>query len=255
MNADRKRAVSPVLFLLVFLLFTMPFFSVSCSGQKVATFTGYQIVSGNTTIDTSSISSTLGGSGAPASAAPKGSSTGQMILIIALLAAAAGAVLPFLPLKMKDPLLVLAILGAAGVVILIIFAVMAPGEITAEAKQLGVKGDVEMGVWLSLLAMAGAGGYSFLLRSQRVDASTPLTFQRLFASTPGAGPQMAPPYAAVPSVPSMPPAPVPMAPSVPPAPVAGGPACPKCGSPAGPGDTFCRSCGAGLGGAPGDSAS
>jgi hypothetical protein len=230
--------------LLVFVLFTMPFFTVSCSGQKVATFTGYQIVSGNTTIDTSSISSALGGSGQSAPTAPQGNSIGQLILVVALLVAAIGVVLPLLPLRMKDPLLVLTILGALGVVVLIIFAVMAPGQITAEAKQLGVTGDVEMGVWLSLLAMAGAGGYAFLLRSQGVDASTPLSFQRLFASTPGAGPQMAAPHAAVPS-----------APSVSPAPADGGAACPQCSKPAGPGDTFCPSCGAALGSDPGKSAS
>ena len=77
LNTDRKRVVSPVLFLLVFLLFTMPFFSVSCSGQKVATFTGYQIVSGNTTIDTSSISSALVEAGSLRLRPPKAAAPGR----------------------------------------------------------------------------------------------------------------------------------------------------------------------------------
>jgi hypothetical protein len=253
-DTNRKRALSPLLFALVFLLFAMPFFSVSCSGTKIDTFTGYEIATGNTKIDMSGLGA--GTSSTPSEGAPKGSSTGQIILILALLAAAAGAALPFLPIKVNDPLLISTILGGVGVVLLVVFAVMAPGEVSSQSAQftkglgelggssgagISIKGDLEMGVWLSLLAFAGAGGLSFFLRSQGVDASAPLNFQQIISGTPGAGAVAAAPYAAPYSAPY---APAPPAPPVAPA----GPACSNCGTATAPGDTFCKSCGTPVGG-------
>ncbi|HMC31579.1 MAG TPA: zinc ribbon domain-containing protein [Candidatus Angelobacter sp.] len=43
-----KSKVSPVLFLVTVLCFLLPFVTVSCNGQKVATFTGVQLAAGTT---------------------------------------------------------------------------------------------------------------------------------------------------------------------------------------------------------------
>ncbi len=149
--------------------------------------------------------------------------------------------------------MILTILGAAGALILIAFAVMAPGEVSAQSGQFNqllggssgavIKGEVESGLWLSLLAMAAAGGFSFFLRNQRIDASAPLTIQQLTGAKPGLAAPTVSPYTGMPVTPVAPMAPMAAADS----------ACPACGSPSGQGDVFCKSCGGPLGGAQGGS--
>jgi hypothetical protein len=232
LNANRKRAVSPVLFLLVFVLFTMPFFSVSCQGRQLKAFSGYEIASGNTKIDTASL-----GLGSGESTTPQQGNVGdQVAMILVLVLAAAGVALPFIPIKLKDTLLISTIVGAAGAVILIGFAMMAPGQVASQTQNLA-EGKAEMGLWLALLAMAGAGGFSFYLRSAGVDASAPLDIGQVFSGTPGAAPHVA--AAPYPGVPGTPPA----------GPPVGGRACPHCGSLVAARDTFCQKCGSAIGGA------
>lgn len=256
MNASRKRVVSPVLFLLVFVLFTMPFFSVSCQGQTVKTFTGYDIAAGNTKLDVGSLGLPSGGTTSGGGGGGSGSGTNQVLMVLVLLVAAAGVALPFVPLKMKDPFLIPMILGAAGVALLAAFAFMAPAEV-AEQSQKMAEGKAEIGLWLTLLAMAGAAGYSFYLRGQRVDASKPLDFRGVFAAAPAAAPPAPGMYAPGQGYPPAypPPAPQPPAYQPPAAPQPPAPqppavrACPNCGGPVGPADAFCQTCGTTMGGA------
>jgi len=210
MGESPKRLLSPALFLLVFLLFTLPFMTVSCGSQRLSAYNGYQLASGKG-----------GGSAASSMMGASSSGGGAGILYLVLLLAAAGAALSFV--KVTWAPLGSAACGVIGALILLGVGFMAPGVVASKSQGVAT-GSIQIGLWLAMLVMLAAGASAILLGQSRSGGSIGLTTSG--QSSIGNAGVFRPPDSSRTAAPSF---------------------CGGCGAPAPPGTQFCGKCGAPVG--------
>lgn len=151
--------VSPALFGLVVLAFFMPFMEISCSGQKIATLTGLNMVTGKSI---SSADSKMPGMGE----AKKERIQPNAWAVLAFLGAIGGLAVSFKqgPKAALPP----AILGGACFLLLLILKATAGAEATSGGGEMDLGEALTMawkgGYWMALLfSLAAAGWNGFLL--------------------------------------------------------------------------------------------
>ncbi|MBI1929576.1 hypothetical protein HYR99_35685 [Candidatus Poribacteria bacterium] len=148
--------ISPVIFGLTLICFFLPFINVSCQGQKVATFTGIQLVKG-TTIQQPSMFGER----------PKAQKVDpELLAILAFLSAIVGLGLSFL--KGRQLALAPAIVGIAGLILLLLLKSKIDHDALREGRGM-LQPEYDVGFWLSsllFLAAAGVNGFIFLQGKQ-----------------------------------------------------------------------------------------
>ena len=158
-----KSKVSPVLFLVTVLCFLLPFITVSCNGQKIASLSGTELAFGSSVEQPSP----FGG------ATAKRHVDAKPLATMAFLCAIAGIAVGFLVARMP---LVSAIVGAAGAGFLLILTSTVTGD--AGRQAVGLEIDYGAGFYLSLLlfiaATAWNGWLFFISRKPGMAASPPL---------------------------------------------------------------------------------
>ncbi len=149
--------LSRVIFGIAFFCFFLPFLNVSCGGQKVATFTGIQLVTG-TTIEQPSI---LG----ERKTAQRVSA--EPLAIFGFLCAIVGFSVSFLKGR-KSPV-ALAITGAAGSILLLLLKAKIDNDVLREGRGI-LQLSYDMGFWLAFflfLSVAALNAFLFFSAGQR----------------------------------------------------------------------------------------
>ena len=140
-----KSKVSPILFLVTVLCFLLPFVTVSCNGQKVATLSGTDLAFGSTVQQPQVF-------GQPV----KKRVDAQPIATIAFLIAVAGIAVGVLAARVP---LVSAITGALGAVFLFILMGKLSSDIGKNGQDL-FQLDYDIGFILALIFFIGASGWN-----------------------------------------------------------------------------------------------
>ena len=141
-----KSKVSPVIFILATLCFLLPFVTVSCNGQKMASLTGIQLATG-TTVDQ------------PQAFGPsqKKNVGAEPLATLALLCAIAGLGLSFLGIRLA---IAPAVSGAAGALFLLLLQSKLNSDMSKEV-QGAFRLDWEMGFALALLFFVAGAAWNF----------------------------------------------------------------------------------------------
>jgi hypothetical protein len=168
-NEESQRR-SPFMFAVIGLCFFLPFISISCSGQRLATLSGVQLVTGaDITVDADELTQELGDAfGAPADedAPPETQENDPSVwAIIALAAAVLGVVVGFVTKGRTRAIasLTAAVLGLGG---LIGLRFDLEGDLS-EAEGL-VTVDYRIGYWIAaLLFLVLAIAHGSLVRAER----------------------------------------------------------------------------------------
>jgi hypothetical protein len=142
-----NRKISIALFVLAAILFLLPFADLSCSGTKVVSVTGVDLVIGKQ-VDNSS----YGGSSSENAIDP------QPLAIVALVAAVAGVVSGFI---WKRKAIARVILGVAGAALLIALKFKLDGDISREGQGY-LQISYQFGYWAAIIVFVAAAAVNFL---------------------------------------------------------------------------------------------
>lgn len=129
---------SPVVYVVIIFCFLLPFFNLSCSGQKVMNLTGFQIVTG-TEYEQQNM---FGGVGKTTKI------KAEPLAILALLVAVVGLVIGFV--KVKSRILLSVILSISGAVFLFLLKNKLDNDIISQSQGM-IKIEYEFGYWFALL--------------------------------------------------------------------------------------------------------
>jgi zinc ribbon protein len=171
-----KSKVSPAIFVIATLCFLLPFVTVSCNGQKVASLSGMELATG-TTVEQPQV---LG-------PAQKKNVGGEPLAAVAGICAIAGIGLSFLGARLA---IAPAISGAAGALMLLLLQSKLSSDITKEAQGM-FRLDFEAGYVLALLFFVAGAAWNFYLffqgRKMAAPASSPPGAYAAGATTAGSG--------------------------------------------------------------------
>jgi hypothetical protein len=143
---------SPALYALIIFCFLLPFFNLSCSGQKVMSLTGLQMVTGTHYEQQNMFG---GGRTKKIEAEP--------LAIFALLAAIIGLVIGFM--KMKNINLFSVIISIVGALFLFLLKNKLDNDVIAQGQGM-IKIEYEFGYWFSLLLFIAAAIIQGLIYNQ-----------------------------------------------------------------------------------------
>lgn len=135
---DMIKKFSPAIYGLVLICFFLPFTHISCQGEKVATFTGIQLVTGTTIEQTEMFSERK----------KTEKIDPEPLAILVLCSAVAG--LGFSFLKGKGSTLASAIVGGAGLIFLLLLKAKIDNEVLKEGKGV-LRVEYGTGFWMILL--------------------------------------------------------------------------------------------------------
>ncbi len=152
--------LSPAFFGAVLICFFLPWVNVSCQGQKIATFSGIQLVSG-TTIE----EPTMFG------AKQKRKVQGEVFAMLAFLAAIVGFGVSFL--KVKRVTTYVAAAGVAGTTLLLMLTSKLNNDIQETAAMLQL--EYLIGFYLTLIGFLSATAINVYLTMQDKGTSLPLS--------------------------------------------------------------------------------
>ncbi|MBL7209075.1 MAG: zinc-ribbon domain-containing protein [Dehalococcoidia bacterium] len=161
-GSSQVKRFSPAIFAIALICFFLPFITVSCGGQKVATLTGVQLVTG-TAIEQPD----LFGEGQQAETLD-----GEPLAILAFLSAVAGLGLSFI--KGRKIVIAPAISGVAGSILLLLLKSKIDNEILSEGAGM-IQVEYGIGFWLTILVFlsaAGLNGFLFLQSEKAVEDDT-----------------------------------------------------------------------------------
>lgn len=151
---EKIKKISPAIYGLAFICFFLPFSHLSCQGEKIATFTGVQLVTG-TTIESPEMFS-------------KERENRQVepepLAILAFLCTFGGAGLSLL-IKGKRGTVVSAIIGGLGLISLLFLKAKIDNEVLREGEGV-LQVEYGIGFWLALLLFITAIGFNVFLFSQ-----------------------------------------------------------------------------------------
>ena len=151
---------SPAIFGIALICFFLPFMNVSCQGQKIATLTGIQLVTG-TTIQQPELPSLFGGK---KQVQKPEKVAGEPLAILVLLSAVVGLGLSFL--KGRKSSIAPAIIGVAGLILLLLLKAELDNDILSEGQGI-LQLEYGIGFWLTFLLFLFAAGLNGFLFSQR----------------------------------------------------------------------------------------
>jgi hypothetical protein len=146
--------LSPVIFVLALICFFLPFVDFSCQGQKVATLTGIQLVTG-----TNFEQSSMFGGQAKTEKVPS-----EPLAILSILCVILGLGLSFL--KDKKSKIAPAISGLAGLTFLLLLKAKIDNDVLREGGGV-LRVEYDIGFWLTFLLLLIAAGWHGYLFSRR----------------------------------------------------------------------------------------
>ena len=150
---------SPVLYVLIVFCFLLPFYNLSCGGQKVMSLTGFQIVTGIEYVQPNM----FGGVGKTTKIEP------EPLAIYALLIAIVGLIIVFI--KVKSIGLISGILSIVGAVFLFLLKNKLDSNVIAQGQGM-IKIEYEFGYWLALLLFVVSTVIQGLVYNQENKMST-----------------------------------------------------------------------------------
>jgi lysylphosphatidylglycerol synthetase-like protein (DUF2156 family) len=140
--SEIKNIFSPVLFLIIILCFFLPFFDLTCQNQKIASITGYELITG-TTISPPQLYNT---------ASQRESVNPEPFAVIAIIIAFAAFILGFFK---KAALAVIAV-SFIGAVTLILLSSKISGDIAGRIELQGLSTQWAPGMYIVLILFLGA---------------------------------------------------------------------------------------------------
>lgn len=141
---------SPAIFGIVIICFFLPFINISCSGQKIATLSGIQLVSG-TTMEGRKINP-------------------EPWAVVAFISSIAGLGLSFM--KSRKSSILAAVSGAIGVISLLLLKAKIDNDMLKKGKGV-IQVEYDLGFWLTFLLFLSAIGLNwFLFTKDKPEASS-----------------------------------------------------------------------------------
>lgn len=181
--AEKRNAI-PVAFAAVVILFFFSFVNFKCNDSKVASLSGFNLVTGTRIQTPMSGLNDMSGFFNEGSSSNTNASKGEKVpsnnwAILAFLSAIAGAVVFYK--KVKKESLIGFIIGITGVVSLLVlrWAVKSAVESEVGNGMMSIEVDFAFGYWMSLLMFIVAGGISYL----RLKQEKPVVIKRDVATT------------------------------------------------------------------------
>lgn len=170
---DEAKRFSPAVFGLAIICFFLPFTHISCSGQRFATLTGIQLVTGTTIGDSETDSAQS--NGYPFTRPGETISTDRKdekidpepLAIFALCSAIAGLCLSFV--KDKNWTIAAAVAGGVGLIFLLLLKAKIDNDVLKEGEGI-VQVEYAFGFWLLLvlfLSAIGLNAYLYLPESKQ----------------------------------------------------------------------------------------
>ena len=169
---------SPVIFVFVLICFFLPFVNFSCGGQKIASFTGIQLVIGAKVNqppgmfgESTGMPRLFGMETSKPKTVKQVEKVQDPLIIAAFIIAIAGFALSFL--KGKNSSIVPAILGVAGIIILLVFTSKTDSDILKEGGG-SIQVEYVIGFWLTFLAFVLAAlfsGFVFFSKEKPVETT------------------------------------------------------------------------------------
>jgi hypothetical protein len=150
---ENIKKISPTIYGLAFICFFLPFTHISCQGEKIATLTGVQLVTG-TTIEPPEM---FGNKREARQLDP------EALAILAFLCTFGGAALSLL--RGKNGVLASAITGCLGLISLLFLKAKIDNEVLREGEG-ALRVEYGIGLWLALLLFIAAIGFNVFLFCQ-----------------------------------------------------------------------------------------
>lgn len=160
---DRIKKFSPAIFGIALICFFLPFINVSCSGQKIGSLTGIQLVTG-TTIEQSD----LWGKKQVQKV------DGEPLAIAAFISVFAGLGLSFI--KARKGSIAPAVIGAAGVILLLLLKSKIDNEVLRQGGGM-IQVNYGVGFWLTFMSFLSAGVFNAFSLSQSKGSHLPVKDQ------------------------------------------------------------------------------
>lgn len=129
---------SPAIFIIILICFFLPFINITCQGEKVATLTGIQLVTG-TTIEQPSM---FGAKGKTKKV------EGELMALLAFISAIVGLILSFL--KNRKISLAIAIVGGVGLLFLLLLKNKLDNDMLREGQGM-LQLEYSIGFWLTFI--------------------------------------------------------------------------------------------------------
>ena len=140
---------SPAIYVVVVILFFMPFVNLSCGGQTIMSISGFQLITG-TEVDAKGMFGGEMNSMDEMSTDEKKEIESQPLALFAFLAALIGLIISFF--KMRIPALVNIVVSIAGVVFLLLLKVSLDGDADLNVSgQNVITLDYQFAYWLSII--------------------------------------------------------------------------------------------------------
>jgi hypothetical protein len=175
-----KRIINPILFLIIIICFFLPFFNLTCQQQKIASVTGFDLISG-TTISTNSINKEMKGLSIPE--INKGIKTEEVspepLALIAFLLAVIGMILSFFG-NISE--IGASIAGLLGILVLIFLSSFISDDILGKVQYQPLAVECATGFYLALIFFITAliyNAYLFYLRYKSIPANMPTLDERM----------------------------------------------------------------------------
>ena len=177
---ELKKILNPVLFLIIIICFFLPFFNLTCQQQKIASITGFELISG-TTISTNGFDKGMKDLSIPG--LNKGTKTEDVspepLALIALLLAVAGLIVSFFG-KISD--IGAASAGLLGTMVLIFLSSFISDNILGKVGYQPLAVECAMGYYLSLIFFIIAliyNTYLFYLRYNFIQAGASMVEEKM----------------------------------------------------------------------------
>lgn len=149
---DKAKVISPAIYGIALICFFLPFIDVSCSGQKIGSFTGIQLVTGIT------IEQSVMWEEGRAQKVDR-----EPLAIAAFISAFMGLGLSFI--KSRKSSIAPAVMGAAGVILLLLLKSKIDSEVLRQGEGM-IQVEYGIGFWLTFLSFLSAAVLNVVLAMQ-----------------------------------------------------------------------------------------
>ncbi len=141
---DSLKKFSPGFYGVIILCFFLPFVNLTCSGQKIMSLSGFQLITG-TEINASGMLDDFSEKNVPSE---KNEVDPQPLALFALISAIAGLGLSFVRKKMSA--LITVVISVIGFIFLILLKINLDGDIKLSAQNV-LSLDYQLGYWIAVL--------------------------------------------------------------------------------------------------------
>ncbi|MDY0081793.1 MAG: hypothetical protein RBR74_01290 [Ignavibacteriaceae bacterium] len=153
---DSLKKFSPGFYGVIILCFFLPFVNLTCSGQKIMSLSGFQLITG-TEINASGMLGDFSEKNVPSD---KKEVDPQPLALFALISAIAGLGLSFVRKKMTA--LITVVISVIGFIFLILLKINLDGDVELSAQNV-LSLDYQLGYWIAVLLFIGSAIVQWLV--------------------------------------------------------------------------------------------